>query len=113
VTAGAPVFNECTLSGQLPRRRDLRPPRLSLAHRYAAVRVDLHHEAPGVVARGPAQAFPAAEDDRVGVGPRLDREAFGVLLVKEGVESVLPCAGRVDLAHLAVQYGAWRLRDPE
>ena len=76
----------------------LRPPRLGFAHRCAAVLVDLHHEATGVLAREPPQAFRATEDDRVGVGPRLDREAFRDLLVKEGVESILPCAHRVDLA---------------
>jgi hypothetical protein len=80
----------------------LSPSRLGVAHRYAAVLVDLHHEAPGAVAREPAQAFRPARDDRVGVGPRLDREAFGELLFKEDVESGLPCARRVDLARLAV-----------
>jgi hypothetical protein len=38
----------------------------------------------------------------VGVGPRLDREAFRELLVKEGVESVLACADWVDLARHVV-----------
>ena len=40
-------------------------------------------------------------------GPRLDSEAFRELLVQEGVESVLPCALRVDLArHLAASMDA-------
>ena len=77
----------------------LRPPGLGLAHRCATVLVDLHHEATRIVAaREPPQAFRATEDDRVGVGPRLDREALRELLVKEVVESLLPCADRVDLA---------------
>src|SRR3712207_8007814 len=50
-------------------RSRLRTPRLGVAHRYAAVLVDLHHEPTGVVAaREPPQAFRAAEDDRVGIG---------------------------------------------
>src|SRR5689334_9876392 len=77
----------------------LRAPRLGLAHRYATVLVDLHHEATRVVAtRETSQAFRASEDDRVGVGARLDREALRALFLKEGVESVLPRANRVDLA---------------
>src|SRR5215213_499905 len=69
---------------RVARRRRLRPPRLRLTHRCAAVLVDLHHEATGVVAsHEPQQAFRAAEDDRVGIGPGLDREALGELLVEE------------------------------
>src|SRR3954470_10904693 len=83
----------------------LRPPRLGFAHRHAAMLVDLHDEAAGVVAaREPPEALRATEDDRVGVGPRLDDEAFADLLVEEGVESVLPKAHRVDPArHLVCQ----------
>src|ERR687889_622116 len=85
-----------------------RPSRLGLTHCCAAVLVDLHHETTGVVAaREPPPAFRAAEDDCVGTGPGLDREAFCELLVEEGVESVLPCAHRIDLAcHLVPQYAA-------
>src|SRR5215204_4716883 len=95
-------------------RARLRPPRLGLTHRCAAVLVDLHHEATTVFAREPPQAFSATEDDRLGVGPPLDREAFRDLLVKEGVECVLPYAHRVDLArHLVCPvWPARRLRWP-
>ena len=52
------------------RRRDPRPPRLGLAHRRAAVFVDLHHETTGVLAaREPPKAFRARDDDRVGSRP--------------------------------------------
>jgi hypothetical protein len=55
------------------------------------VLVDLHDEAAGVgAAREPAHTCWPAEDYRVCVGPRLDREAFGKLLFKKGVESFLP-----------------------
>jgi hypothetical protein len=101
---GAVASREPAVSREAAR---LRAPRLRLAHRCAAVLVDLHYEATGVVAaREPPQAFRAAEDDRVGVGPGLDREAFGELFVKKGVESVLPFAHHVDLArHLAPSMG--------
>src|SRR5215213_4104619 len=86
---------------RVARRRRLRPPRLRLTHRCAAVLVDLHHEATGVVAsHEPPQAFRAAEDDRVGIGSGLDREALGELLVEEGFEVLLPPARRVDLARI-------------
>src|SRR3954451_19843676 len=76
----------------------LGPPRLGFTHRCAAVLVDLHYEASGVPALEPPESFGATEDDRVGVRPPLDREAFSDLLVEKGVESVLPYAHRVDSA---------------
>jgi len=88
----------CHLRRKRWRRRS-RPPRLGLAHRYAAAFVDLHHEATGVSAAGePPHTSRAAEDDRVRVSPRLDREALCKLLFKEAVEPGLPHARRVDLA---------------
>src|SRR5438552_591481 len=89
---------ECTLSW-VPRVARSRPPRFGWAHRCVAVLVDLDHEAARVgAAREAPQAFRAAKDDCVGVGPGLDPEAFGELLVKEGIEPVLPRARRVDVA---------------
>jgi hypothetical protein len=55
----------------------LSPSGLGFAHRCATVLVDFHHEATRVVAaREPPQSFRATENDRVGVGARLDRESF-------------------------------------
>ena len=77
-----------------------RAPWLGRAHCCVAVLVDLDHEATRVVAaREASQPSRATEDDCVGVGSGLDREAFGNLLVKKRVESVLPCSHRVDVAH--------------
>jgi hypothetical protein len=71
-----------------------------------AVLVDLYDEAPRISAAcKPAHAFRAAEDDRVCIGPPLDREPFGKLFVKEGIEAVLARARRIDpAAHLTDQY---------
>lgn len=98
----APQDTASFSSGDGPR---LGAPRFCRAHRRVASLIDLDHEPARVTAANePSQAFGPAGDDRVGVGPGLDSKTLGNLLVKEGVERLLPSAHRVDSPAIIFEY---------
>ena len=72
--------------------------RLGRDHRHLAVLVDRHDVSVGAARPKPTQNRLLLDDDRVGIGMRLDFEALFKLGLQERVESVLPSTRRIDLS---------------